>query len=150
VRDKLTAVLKTRGLHAILCVGERSRSTSSGDHFSFIAQQIRSALKKRTPKDLKRIIIAYEPIWAIGKRAQDAMTSHEVHEMSLFIRKHIARLFDRKTARNIKLLYGGSAERGNAEALLKDTGMQGFLVGHASLDAEHFADICKIASLAKL
>lgn len=144
VHKKVKAAL-SGGLSVILCVGERERD-EDGDYLSFITEEISSALRKVRKEELKQIVIAYEPIWAIGKTARDAMKPSDMHEMSLFIRKILAGLYDRAAASRPRILYGGSAEPANVKALLAEGEVDGFLVGHASLDAESFKAILKIAS----
>jgi triosephosphate isomerase (TIM) len=91
---------------------------------------------------VKKFIIAYEPVWAIGKRAKDAMQPTDLTQMVIFIRKVLSDIFGREAAESVPLLYGGSVESSNAKELM-ETGVSGFLVGHASLDAKSFANIAE-------
>ena len=86
-------------------------------------------------------MIAYEPIWAIGTGA--TATAENVKEMQLFIVSTLTKLFDRKVAEKVRLIYGGSVKESNAAELYEQGGMSGFLVGGASLDAAQFAAIIK-------
>jgi triosephosphate isomerase len=132
------------GLQAIVCVGERERE-AEGEHFSFIEAQLSSAIADLPKNFLRKVVIAYEPVWAIGKSVAEAMTPPELEQMAIFVRKTVADLTDRKTAVRMRVLYGGSVEPGNAGDLLK-AGVDGFLVGHASADIESFGgilDACK-------
>ena len=131
-----------QGLKAVLCVGERERE-ASGAHFSFIAGQLTSALTGVSAKQSDKLVIAYEPVWAIGKSAEDAMKPAELREMAIFIKKTLAERFERKTALKVPILYGGSVEPLNARALVTEAGVSGFLVGHASADADSFIEILK-------
>jgi triosephosphate isomerase len=128
------------GLAPILCVGERSRG-EGGEQFSAIEEQLASALKNIPKNTLKKLIIAYEPVWAIGKGAQDAMKPADLEEMVIFIRKVLADLLDRTEALRIPVLYGGSVEAQNASALIKEGGVNGFLVGRASTSLDSFLAI---------
>lgn len=124
----------------ILCVGEKERD-EHGEYLHMIREELNAALRGVAADELRRVIIAYEPIWAIGKSATNAMKSHDVHQMVLFIRKVLAERFNRETALKSMVLYGGSVEPDNCGELIKDGDVNGFLVGHASLDSESFGDI---------
>jgi triosephosphate isomerase len=130
------------GLTAILCVGEQERD-AGGAYFSVITGQINSALKNFPKSEAGRLVVAYEPVWAIGKNAADAMPPYELREMSIFIKKTLAELFERKAALRVPILYGGSVEPSNAHALITDGDVSGFLVGHASAELDSFVDILK-------
>jgi len=142
VKKKLDTVLAA-GMTAVLCVGETKRD-SHGDYLAFITEELRTALFDVSEKDMKSVIIAYEPVWAIGKSGAEAMGPHDMHQMTLFVRKILMSMFQKSVASKIKIIYGGSVERSNAEELIKDGEVDGFLVGHASLDAKHFSDILNI------
>jgi triosephosphate isomerase len=92
-----------------------------------------------TAAHIKKVVIAYEPIWAIG--TGKTATVEDVKEMQIFIESVLTKLYDRKTANNVRLLYGGSVKPHNAAQLQAGGGMNGFLVGGASLKAEDFAEI---------
>lgn len=124
----------------ILCVGEHEHK-KDGDHFSYVEEQLTSALKDISKNTMKKLIVAYEPVWAIGKSADDAMKPADVREMSIFIRKTLADLLDRAMGMKIPILYGGSVEAGNAHSLITEGGVSGFLVGHASASVEQFLAI---------
>lgn len=128
------------GLTAILCVGERERE-ADGEHFAFIEAQISSALEGLPPAAVKKLIVAYEPVWAIGKSAADAMKPAELEQMVIFVRKMLADTIGRSAALRTRVLYGGSVEPANAAQLLEESGVNGFLVGHASADVESFVEI---------
>lgn len=126
------------GLIPVLCVGEREHK-EDGAHFGFIEEQLMSALRefRRTQK----LIVAYEPVWAIGKTAEDAMQPESVEETVIFIRKILAQSLGRPAALKVPILYGGSVEAENAKALLERGGVAGFLVGHASAKPETFVEL---------
>lgn len=144
VNDKLVLALK-EGLNVILCIGESERD-SHGKYLHFLREQITSAFLKVKPNDLSNIMIAYEPIWAIGKTGDDAITPQKLHETTLFIKRVLMDLYNKKVAMDTSIIYGGSVEPENTEALLSDGEVQGFLVGHASLDAKSFGEILNIAN----
>jgi len=137
VREKAELVLKHR-LIPIVCIGEQKRD-EKGDYLNFVEKQIIALTSGMPAAVLKKIVIAYEPIWAIG--TGKTATVEDVKEMQLFIESVLTKLFDRKTAQSMRLLYGGSVKPANAKELQKGGGMNGFLVGGASLKAEDFMEI---------
>ena len=142
VQAKTLQAFKNR-LMPIVCIGESKRDTQ-GEFFSFVEKQIRALAKGLTTAQIKKIVIAYEPIWAIG--TGKTATTEDVKEMQLFIVSVLAKLFDRKTADAVRLLYGGSVKPHNAAELHKEGGMNGFLVGGASLKAKDFSNIIKAST----
>ncbi len=139
VNQKITAVLKA-GLTGVVCVGEEKRD--HGAHYlSFIEIQIRKALVKVPRAKLGQVVIAYEPIWAIG--TGDTATVEDVHEMKLFIEKTLSDLYGRNFAQKVRILYGGSVNGKNAHELFTQGMVDGFLVGGASLHADEFTQIAK-------
>lgn len=143
VRNKLRIALDA-GLSPILCIGEKTRD-KEGAYLEFIKDQIRECLIGLQKKDLVGMIIAYEPIWAIGKSYKEAPTPTDIHEMVLFIKKVVGELFGRDISTSLKILYGGSVEAPNAYEILHIGNVEGFLVGHASLNAQEFGQILKVA-----
>lgn len=141
VKAKLARVIDNK-LTAILCVGERERDRS-GDYFNTIENQLTHALADIKVADLKHVVIAYEPIWAIGTGVN--ATPEQAQEMRLFIQKVLADIYGRAGAEGVKIIYGGSVNSNNVEDLLKVAQMDGFLVGGASLEAKEFVSIIKIA-----
>ncbi len=129
------------GLAPVLCVGESER-TPEGTHFTKIAEQLSSALNGAQSL-ANKLVVAYEPVWAIGKSAKDAMQPSEVEETVIFIRKTLADILGRKDALKVPILYGGSVEPENAAQLFADGGVNGFLVGHASANIDSFLEIVK-------
>jgi len=138
VRAKTDAVLKHR-LTPIVCIGERERD-EQGSFYSYIEQQLHALTEGMKPAELKRVVIAYEPIWAIG--TGNTATAVDVKEMQLFIETYLTKRFGRLAARAVRLLYGGSVKPHNAAELHAEGGMNGFLVGGASLQAKDFQAIC--------
>ena len=133
-RAKVNAALAQR-LQPIFCIGEHKRS-GSGEHFLFVKEQLRTGLQDVAPANLGKIIVAYEPVWAIG--ATEAMSSTQMHEMAIFIRKSVVGSHGEKGMK-IKILYGGSIDETNAREMIVEGDVQGLLVGRASTDAERFS-----------
>lgn len=143
VNKKLTAVLRA-GLSAILCIGESQRD-AEGVHLEFLKNQITQALAKIPRRYFLNLIIAYEPLWAIGADSVGAGTPTSVYELSIFIRKVLAEIAGRDIALSVSILYGGSVDEKNAPSFINDSGIQGLLVGRASLKADKFGAILKAA-----
>lgn len=140
VAQKLQHAL-AQGLIPILCVGEAERDAAS-QYLSFVRTQITSALEPLEPKDRIRVIIAYEPLWAIGKTSEEAIAAHDLAEMALYIRKVLAELLPGKEGKTT-VLYGGSVEPENIRDLAGGSQVDGFLIGHASVDPHTFALLVK-------
>src|SRR6185369_5017068 len=138
VNKKSKAAIRT-GLTAIVCVGETLAEREGDRTFSVIEAQLKGGLADLSGDDLSRVIIAYEPVWAIGtgKTASDAQ-AQEVHA---FIRTLLANLFGQSAADAIRILYGGSVKPDNVKGLMAQPDIDGALVGGASLKADSFAAI---------
>ena len=143
VSEKVKTALRS-GITPILCVGELSRD-KDGDYFEFLREEIELSLAGLGRKFFRTsgIAIAYEPVWAIGKDARYAIEPTDLSETVIFIKKVISQLFGRSAANKVSILYGGSVEPANALTLLEETGIKGFLVGHASLNAKSFQKIAE-------
>lgn len=141
VSQKLHQLLSVRS-SVILCVGENQRD-GSGDYFNMVEEQLEADMVGVKVADLKNIIIAYEPVWAIG--SGKSATPADVEEMKLFIQKVLSDMYGRKEAEAVRIIYGGSVGPDNAEELLKEGNADGFLVGSASLEPKKFVEIIKIA-----
>lgn len=139
VAKKVRALLDYR-IRPILCVGEIVRD-ERGEYLDFLKEEIESAFNRLPEAMLKLFIIAYEPVWAIGKNAQGASTPADFLEKAIFIRKIISDLYSQKVASSIPILYGGSVDERNARSFLRDGKAQGLLVGRASLNLKSFATI---------
>jgi triosephosphate isomerase len=139
VNKKIHAALK-RKLVPVVCIGEKKRD-SQGQFFNDVAEQIKALIQGLTPAQLQKVVIAYEPIWAIG--TGETATAENVKEMQIFIVSTLTKMLDRKLAEKIRLIYGGSVKESNAKELYEQGGMGGFLVGGASLNAGEFAAIIK-------
>lgn len=144
INKKVIASFKA-GLGVILCIGENKRD-SQALYLNFLKEELQNALIGTQKKNIKNLIIAYEPIWAIGKTADDAISSHQMHEMYIFIRKILTEIFDKKTASYASIIYGGSVEIKNVKELLAYGEIDGFLAGHSSLIPEQFNKILEMTN----
>jgi len=140
VNKKLATAIKHK-LIPIVCIGEVLAEREAGHTDEVLRRQITLALTGVTPEDAATIVVAYEPVWAIGtgKTATPEMAA----EAHLLIRSEIARRLGRQVADTIRILYGGSVKPDNATALLNQPEIDGALVGGASLDPQSFAKIVK-------
>ncbi len=130
------------GLTPILCIGERERD-GEGRYLAFVREELTLALEPLTPKERAEVIIAYEPWWAIGKAADAAIAPNDLTEMTLYIRKVLAELLPGKSSRHSLVLYGGSVEPENIRVLAASSSIDGFLIGHASVDPRSFSLLIK-------
>lgn len=143
VAHKVRIALET-GLTPIVCIGERERDEEA-QYLQELNQQLQSAYAQVLPVDRSRIVIAYEPVWAIGKSADEAMTADDLAEMIRYIRKQLEHyLVDAVGAEHVSILYGGSVDATNAKALLTGTGVNGLLIGRASTDVKTFSALMKV------
>lgn len=142
-RKEITAALAAR-IQPILCIGETER-LSTGAHFNIIQEQLRVGLKDVPQSALARVIIAYEPVWAIG--GEKTLTPRDMHEMAIFIRKTLVDMHGGQGYK-VKILYGGSVSEENALPMLRDGDVAGLLVGHVSVDADRFTKLLMLLSKA--
>lgn len=141
VREKLFGTLEN-GFKAILCIGEKDRN-EHGDQYGQVRGQVESALIKLPKKFLKNLIVAYEPIWAIGKKEGDAVKPEDLHEMSIFIKKTLSDIFGIKEAEKVTIIYGGSVTKNNAKEIIEKGNVSGLLIGRESLKPENFLELIK-------
>lgn len=148
VNKKIKKILQYP-LSVILCVGEKKR-TDNGAHFKEIKKQLTECLKDVSVKDYERIVIAYEPIWAIGKDAKRPATAEECFEMVTVIKRSISEIIgNQSVAHLVPVLYGGSSNAENTKEFLTTGGADGLLVGRASLDPKEFGSMITIAAKLK-
>lgn len=129
------------GLSPLICIGEKERD-HDGVHFEKMREELKKLLSGLDKNEAGKIAVAYEPIWAIGRSASEAIEPADLSQTAIFIKKVLNDLFGEAVAKKIPILYGGSVEPANAEALMK-SGVRGFLVGHASLNAKSFEEIAR-------
>lgn len=139
--DQKTRAAITLGLSAIVCVGETIDERDSGQAVNVVRRQILNGIGHLTSSDLSRIIVAYEPVWAIGTGR--TATPEVAAEMHAEIRKILADIYGAAAADGMRILYGGSVKPDNISALMGKEDIDGALVGGASLDAASFAAIIK-------
>ena len=136
--QKLKAALAT-GLKPIFCVGESLDTREADETFDFISKQLTDGLFHLSNEEFTQVVVAYEPIWAIGTGR--TATSAQAQEVHAFIRERIARAYDGEAALNTPILYGGSANAQNAKELFAQPDVDGGLIGGASLKAADFTAI---------
>lgn len=137
-RKKVAAVVRSK-MTPILCIGESERD-ERGHYLLHVREQLRIGLQEIGKADVKKVAVAYEPVWAIGQ--EDAMDAHEMHQMSLYIRKVLLEHFG-QAASSIPILYGGSVNESAELAILYDSEVQGLVLGRASADAKTFTTLMK-------
>ena len=127
------------GLGVILCVGENLEQREAGKHFDVCTEQIKNVLYNFTAEDMKNIIVAYEPVWAIG--TGKTATAEQAEEIHACIRKVLADKFGSEVAEDTTILYGGSCKPSNAKELFAQKDIDGGLIGGAALKADDFIAI---------
>lgn len=140
VNAKVIAAL-TNGINPILCVGEGLEVREELRQVPYCCDQLDAALSGLTPEQVTRVVVAYEPIWAIG--TGKTATPEDAQEVCAAVRQRLVETFDRATAGQVRILYGGSVKASNVAATMAQPDVDGALVGGASLDAEEFAQICR-------
>ena len=141
IGKKIAKVINAE-IKPILCVGETKDEMNSGRAYDVIEEQLAKGLENL--KSLSNVLIAYEPVWAIGTGL--TASTDKINEMHSFIRKILNQLFKEENPYRIPILYGGSVNSGNADELISLDGVNGFLIGGASLDVVKFTDIVKIVN----
>ncbi len=133
----------SEGLKPIICVGESLKQRKAGKHVNLVKRQVQAALNEVETSDASEVVIAYEPIWAIG--TGETATPEQAQEMHEMIRGELAELYNGDIGDQVRILYGGSMKPHNAEELLSQPDVDGGLIGGASLKADSFAEIIRIA-----
>ena len=140
LKQKVDLSLKNN-LEIIFCCGESLNQRESGVHFDWIKQQLTESVFHLTEKEFEKVVIAYEPIWAIGTGI--TASSDQAEEIHQFVRNVIAEKYNENIAENTSILYGGSCNPTNAKELFSKKNIDGGLIGGASLNAENFTRIIK-------
>ena len=138
LNEKVKLALENN-LTPIFCIGEVLEERESGKHFEIVKSQLEKALFSFSTEDFGKIVLAYEPVWAIG--TGKTATSEQAQEIHAFIRKTIAEKYGEEVADNTSILYGGSCNPGNAKELFANPDVDGGLIGGASLKAQDFVSI---------
>lgn len=126
-------------MRVIFCFGEELKDRKSGNQNSVVESQIKKALFHLPEAAWSQIVLAYEPVWAIG--TGETATPDQAQDMHAFIRKTLANAYAQSLADSVSILYGGSVKSSNAEEIFSKTDVDGGLIGGAALDAEHFTAI---------
>ncbi len=137
---KVTFALE-KNIRTMFCFGEELEDRKSGNHFNVVADQLKNALFSLDASAWKNIVLAYEPVWAIG--TGETASPEQAQEMHAFIRKTITDRYDANVAGNVSILYGGSVKPGNANEIFSKPDVDGGLIGGASLVADDFIAIIK-------
>lgn len=142
VNLKVKALVEA-GIAPIVCVGESLAMRDSGDYLGYVTAQVRAAFAGLDSIDMKRVVVAYEPIWAIGTGR--TATPEQAEEVCAAIRAVLEEQFDGEVAQNCRVLYGGSMNEGNVESLLAQPDIDGGLIGGAALKADSFRQLIEAA-----
>ncbi|MCI5141107.1 MAG: triose-phosphate isomerase [Candidatus Electrothrix sp. ATG1] len=138
VNRRLTGALHF-GMTPILCVGEKLEEREQGNTFKVVEEQLRIGLKDVQAEQMQQVVVAYEPVWAIG--TGKTATKEQAQEVHAFIRTTLATLYEKTLADSVRILYGGSVKPENIDSLMAQPDVDGALVGGAALQAESFARI---------
>ncbi len=129
------------GIKPIFCCGEPLEERDADRHFEYVGQQLHDSLSYLSNEEFDQIVIAYEPIWAIG--TGKTASAEQAQEMHAYIREQLSRLFDAEAAYNCSILYGGSCNPANAQEIFSKEDVDGGLIGGASLKSRDFVAIAK-------
>lgn len=144
IRDKVTACVRN-GITPVLCVGETKTERRQGETKQVLHDQITTALSGLTAKEVSRIVIAYEPVWAISTFEGQLAKPHQAQTAMDFIRHQLGELYGKPTAKKTRVLYGGSVDEHIARGYLEIEGCDGALVGGASINYHKFSEIIQAA-----
>jgi triosephosphate isomerase len=140
---KIEAAIQV-GLAPVFCIGETEAQRDAGDTFSVLDKQVRNGLKGQLSEKLDSLVVAYEPVWAIG--TGKTATKEQAQEVHQYLRKRFSELFGGDFARNLRILYGGSVKPSNIKDLMVMPDIDGALVGGASLDPASFSQLVRYQS----
>jgi len=146
VNAKVRAALNV-SITPILCVGEPLEVRKAGAHVDYVMTQLKGSLSRIPAEAVAGLVIAYEPVWAIG--TGEVASPDDAQEMSAAIRAHVSGAAGAEAGAGVRILYGGSVKSDNIAAIMAERDVDGALVGGASLDAGQFADICRYRELAR-
>lgn len=148
IRDKVAACVRNQ-ISPILCVGETKQERIDRETTQVLHDQVTSALRNVTAAEMGQVVIAYEPVWALSSGTDylhhETPKPEEIAKAVATIRRNVANLYGKKAAEKLRVLYGGSANAGSAKALLSIEGVDGLLVGGASLNYHEFAGMVSAA-----
>ncbi|WP_298487791.1 triose-phosphate isomerase [uncultured Maribacter sp.] len=141
ILEKKVKAALAKNLRVMFCFGEELADRKSENHFKVVESQIKNALFSLDASAWSSIILAYEPVWAIG--TGETASADQAQEMHAFIRKTITEAYNEEIANNVSILYGGSVKPANAEEIFSKPDVDGGLIGGAALVADNFVDIIK-------
>ena len=144
VNRRIKAAL-ARGLKVIFCIGETLKEREEGKTFSVIERQVKGGLKGFGDQEMKNMVVAYEPVWAIG--TGKTATPEQAEEVHRYIRGKLEKLYSRQVSEEIRIQYGGSVTPENIKGLMNQPNIDGALVGGASLKADSFCKIVRFKAL---
>lgn len=142
LRSKVQAAIRS-GIHPVLCIGETAHERAAGETNDVLHDQVLGGLANITSDEFDKVVIAYEPVWAIG--TGNNATPHDVAKAVRAVRRQITHLYGEKAANSVRVLYGGSVTPDSAPTYLATEGVDGLLVGGASLSVPAFTAIVKAA-----
>jgi len=145
IRDKVRAAIRN-DITPILCVGETHQEKHEGQTKRVLHDQLTTALSNLTAPEIRKIVIAYEPVWAISTFQGEIARPYQIEQAFLFLRRQIADLYGDRAAQETRMLYGGSVDDASARGYLEVPGCNGALVGGASLNPYKFAAIIESAN----
>ena len=137
ISRKMSAVIRSN-MTPILCVGEK-KVDEHAEHLEFIRDQLVIGLSSVGSDDITKVIVAYEPVYAIG--AKQAVGIHQIHQRNIFIKKILSEIYGKQKAFSVPILYGGTVNVDNAKEIVKESAVDGLLIGRQSLIAKDFAEI---------
>jgi len=140
--NKKVAAIQQHGMIPIFCCGETLEEREAGETEAKVLGQVRAGLEGRKPEQVGALVIAYEPIWAIG--TGHTATSDDAQQVCAAVRACVAQGWGKDAATAVRIQYGGSVKSSNIGELMAQSDIDGALVGGASLDADEFARICKL------
>jgi triosephosphate isomerase (TIM) len=143
VNSKIQAAVRA-GLAPVFCIGETGAQRDAGDTFSVLDKQVENGLKGQLSETLKSMVVAYEPVWAIG--TGKTATKEQAQEVHQYLRQRFSELFDGDFAGRLRILYGGSVKPSNVKDLMAMPDIDGALVGGASLDPDSFSQLVRYQS----
>ncbi len=138
IHKRVTGALKY-GISPVLCIGETLKERESEQTFTVLETQVKAGLRGISPDDMQKVVVAYEPVWAIG--TGKTASKEQAQEAHVFIREVIAKLYEKTIAEKLRILYGGSVKPANIDELMSQPDIDGALVGGAALDGASFARI---------
>lgn len=141
ILSKKVAAALEKNMRVLFCFGEELEERKSGNHFKVVEEQLKKALFTLDSKSWNQIVLAYEPVWAIG--TGETASPEQAQEMHAFIRNTITQAYDSGIANKVSILYGGSVKPNNAKEIFSKPDVDGGLIGGASLVADDFAAIIK-------